>query len=358
VQVTYVGPVPPIRGGISQHGSRLIEGLRDEGHAVDVISWKAQYPVVLYGRRQEDPDAEPFAGARFALRWWDPISWWRAGRAARRTDLLVLQWVTPFHAVPLRVLLAAAGKTPAVVVVHNPLPHEKMPLTRPLTRLVLSRVTGALVHADSAARDLAALVSLRRIVSVPMPPILRVGRTALPPRPPLRLLFLGFVRPYKGVDTAIDAVRALIERGHAVELTVAGEVWDGKGEWAAKLRASGAVDGVHLRPGYVSDAEVAELLSSHHALVAPYRSATQSGVVPIAFAAGRPVVATAVGGLPERVVEGETGALSPPGDAESFAAAIERVEASLDELAAAVAPRAGTWAEVARGLLRACGQGE
>jgi hypothetical protein len=46
-----------------------------------------------------------------------------------------------------------------------------------------------------------------------------------------------------------------------------------------------------------SDAEVSGLLAEHHAALPPYRSAMQSGIAPIASAAGRPVVATAAGGL-------------------------------------------------------------
>jgi hypothetical protein len=99
-RITYIGPVPPFRGGIAQHGARTVQALIDAGRPVEVLSWARQYPKALYPGRERDPAAKPFPGARFLLRWWDPVSWVRAGRRARRGDLMVFPWVTPVQAPP------------------------------------------------------------------------------------------------------------------------------------------------------------------------------------------------------------------------------------------------------------------
>ena len=59
-------------------------------------------------------------------------------------------------------------------------------------------------------------------------------------------------------------------------------------------------------------------------VAAPYRQASQSGVVHLAYSFGRPVVATRVGGLEASVEDGVTGALAAPRDAGSLAAALRR----------------------------------
>jgi len=352
VRIAFVGPVPPIRGGIPQHAARLIETLREEGHEVEVVSWGAQYPRFLYKGPQVDPSAERFPNASFPLRWWSPLSWWNAGRRARRAELLVFTWVTPFHAVPLRIVLAAAGRTPSVAIVHNPLPHEPMPFARALTRWVLGRADRCLVHAKSSAAELAELVPGASIDTVPMPSLLKIEPTELPPRPPLRLLFLGFVRPYKGLDIALEAQRVLVEKGEDISLTVAGEFWEPVEVWQERVSRAGLTDRVNLQPGYASDDRLRELLRTHHILVAPYRSATQSGVIPIAIAAGRPVVATNVGGLAEQVRDSIDGAVIAPDDPQAFGAGIERVGRALEELAAGARQRADAWGAVATLLTR------
>jgi glycosyltransferase involved in cell wall biosynthesis len=56
--------------------------------------------------------------------------------------------------------------------------------------------------------------------------------------------------------------------------------------------------------------------------VLPYIEASQSGVIPMAYTYGKPVIATTVGGLPESVVDGCTGYLVPPRDERALAEAI------------------------------------
>jgi glycosyltransferase involved in cell wall biosynthesis len=346
VRITYVGPVPPFRGGISQHGARLVEALTAAGHDVRVLSWARQYPRPLYPGQECDPSAAPLPGARFWMRWWNPWSWWRAGRLAGGGDLLVFPWVTPVQAAAYRVLLAAAG-VPAVAIVHNPLPHERRPLDVPLIRWVLRHASGTVVHATTSRAELGWLLPGQRVAYVPMPTMLNLDPTELPPAPPYRLLFFGFVRPYKGLDVALEAMVELVAHGLPVRMTVAGEFWGPVEPWQQTVEATGLGEVVDLRPGYVSDAQVATLMAWHHLVVAPYRSATQSGIVPVAYAAGRPVVATTVGGLAEQVIEGETGTLAPPDDAKALAAAVERALDAVDRLAAGASSHTASWAEVA-----------
>jgi glycosyltransferase involved in cell wall biosynthesis len=357
VRITFVGPVPPIRGGVSQHGGRLSEALARE-HDVTVLSWQHQYPRRFFPRAQVDQAAPPHPTARFDLRWWDPVSWWRAGRSARRSDLVVLVWTTPFHALTYRAIMAVAGRARIVAVVHNALPHEPLPLQRPLTRWVLSRCDGFVVHASTVAAELDELLGSQvEAVTTPHPPNVDVEPHPVPPVADgaLRLLFFGFIRPYKGLDVALDALALLRSRGVSHELTVAGEVWDPTEDWDAQVRRRGLGDQVVLRLGYVADDEVNGLLAEHHAALLPYRSATQSGIAPIAFAAGRPVVATAVGGLTDVITDGENGTLASPGDARSLADAIERCADDVTALAEGALKKAPSWEDVAEGVVKAAG---
>lgn len=349
MRISLVGPHPPLRGGVAQHTARLAGALAELGHDVGVVSWRSQYPALLYkGTRVDTGDTnDPLL--RFELQWWNPRSWRRVGRSIRTADLVVIQWITAFHALPLRQLLGAAGR-PAVAVVHNAIPHEWLPFSRSLTRAALRRVGAFVVHAGSVADDLARILGNPRVAIVPHPPNLHVEPSPLPDGDPPALLFLGFVRPYKGVDVAIEAVARLRSRGRPVRLTVAGEFWGPVDRYSDLAGRLGVADLVELRNGYAPDGEVLALLRNHHLVVTPYRTATQSGIVPLAFAAGRPVVSTTAGGLGERVTEGVNGALAPPEDADAFADAVERALDHIDHLAEGALATRTSWADVARAV--------
>ena len=47
-EVGFVGPMPPIRGGIAAHSARLVAGIDSLGHSTTVVSWRKQYPSMLY----------------------------------------------------------------------------------------------------------------------------------------------------------------------------------------------------------------------------------------------------------------------------------------------------------------------
>lgn len=354
MRIAFIGPVPPIRGGIAQHGAYLTEALARD-HDVTVLSWRSHYPRLLYRRAQIDPLAKPHPTARFLLRWWDPTSWWRAGRAAHRADVVVLVWATPFYALTYGVVLAVKGKARAVAVVHNALPHEPLPLQRTLTRGVLGRCDGLVAHASTVAKDLDELLDGRvEVTRLPMPAHIPVQPTPLPEvGDELRLLFFGFIRPYKGLDVALDALAKLRDRGVRHRLTVVGEPWDGSESWPDRVTERGLEDQVDMHLRYAADAEVSDLLAKHHAALLPYRSATQSGIAPIALAAGRPVVATAVGGLRDVIRDGQNGTLAEPNDPVSLADAIERCAADLTTLAAGASSGATTWDDVASAVVRA-----
>lgn len=357
MHIGFLGPLPPLRGGIAQHSARLVEALRSLGHDVTAVSWAAQYPKQLYPGEERDPEAAAVAGARYTMRWYDPTSWWRAGRRLRRCDVLVFPWVTPFQAPMYRVARLAARGVPAVSVVHNLVPHEPTRVDRALTRVGLGGIRGAVVHASEVAEQVNTRFPPTEVRLVHHPPNLPLHPTPLPPGPPWRALFLGFVRPYKGLDIALDALASLRRGGVDIDLTVAGQIWGPAEPWRRQIEALDLDDHIDLRARYLPDREVAAALETHHLVVAPYRSATQSGIVPLAYAAGRPVVATAVGGLSDVVTEGLTGTLAPPDDPAAFAAAVERALDRLPDLAegAAGSELVTTWEDVARCVIEAAG---
>jgi glycosyltransferase involved in cell wall biosynthesis len=133
------------------------------------------------------------------------------------------------------------------------------------------------------------------------------------------VLFFGTLLPYKGLDVLLAAIEALGDGLRGVKVVVAGAGADPAISSMANDRRF-----IVMRR-YLSNAEVANLVSHAICVVCPYRSASQSGVVSTAFQFGKPIVASDVGAFAEFVEPGRNGVLTAPGDAPAVAAAITRV---------------------------------
>jgi glycosyltransferase involved in cell wall biosynthesis len=162
----------------------------------------------------------------------------------------------------------------------------------------------------------------------------------LPPGAPLALFF-GHRRPYKGLPILLAAWHEVVGRVPQARLMVVGP---------GRPLASGH-GSIIDRPGFVAEEDVPVYLAAADAVVLPYLDTDDSAVAAAALAAGRPVVASAVGGLPE--VVGEGGLLVPPGDPQALAGALAGLMASPERthalaMAAARRGRAWTWADAAR----------
>jgi len=136
-----------------------------------------------------------------------------------------------------------------------------------------------------------------------------------------RLVCVGRICEQKGQLLLIAALKAVVDKGVAVELVLAGD-----GEMRAEVEALVATAGLgtHVRvTGWISSAQVRTEILAARALILPSFAEGLPVVLMEAMALGRPVISTFVAGIPELVRHGEDGWLVPAGDVGALAAAIE-----------------------------------
>ena len=136
---------------------------------------------------------------------------------------------------------------------------------------------------------------------------------------PGRILFFGRLEAYKGLDVLVGAGGLLQDRSVDFEMMIAGS-----GPELEKVNALAKISpNITVRHEWITTAEAVEEFQRASIVVLPYLEATQSGVLAAAFANGRPVVATRVGGLTDAIVDNVNGVLVEPGSEASLADALE-----------------------------------
>lgn len=138
---------------------------------------------------------------------------------------------------------------------------------------------------------------------------------------PLRILFVGKLEPVKGPDLLLDAVGRLLREGIHVDLSIVG-AGSMEGRLRAQTKALGLDRAAFLGPRRGKDLE--SLYAASDLVVVPSRHETLSLVVLEAMAAGRPILATNVGGIPETARQPRNALLVPP-DSEALADSLRRL---------------------------------
>jgi glycosyltransferase involved in cell wall biosynthesis len=137
---------------------------------------------------------------------------------------------------------------------------------------------------------------------------------------PLRLLFLGRIVHYKGLDILLDALALLRRDGADVQLTIAGA-----GDLAPYQLQLDALDCVTIRHGWYSDEEKWALLAESDVNLLPYREASQSGIALDGLVAALPSIATRLPGLTGQLGENGDTLFADNPSAETFAGLIGRL---------------------------------
>ena len=131
------------------------------------------------------------------------------------------------------------------------------------------------------------------------------------------ILFFGRMSKYKGLKYLVAAIDIVKKIFPDIKVMIAGS-----GDIKSNLPEENRADSYIIHNRYISNVEMAGNIMNTKIVVCPYTDATQSGVVMTAFAFGKPVIASAVGGFLDVIEDGKTGTLIPPADSGKLAKAI------------------------------------
>jgi glycosyltransferase involved in cell wall biosynthesis len=335
VKFVLVGTAYPHRGGIAHYVALLSQALESAGHEVKVVSFSRQYPSFLFpGKTQDESGPETIrVDSERLIDTVNPISWFRTVRRIQRMapDMVVFKFWMPFFGPAYGTIVRGLKRSRirTCYLLDNVIPHERRWSDIPLLRYALGPVNAFVAQSDSVAGELRRFRPEAPLEKVPHPVYSIFGQNPDRDEARKRLglsakevgLFFGFIRGYKGLMNLLRAV-ALIPRDRDFQLLVGGEFYEDDRPYREVIRVLDLADRVVLHDRYIPNSEVGDFFAAANVVVLPYRNATQSGIIQIAFNFNRPVITTDVGGLPEIVRPGALGEVVPAENPQALAQAV------------------------------------
>lgn len=336
MKIAYLSTFYPYRGGIAQFNASLFRVLEQQA-TIRAFTFTRQYPDLLFPGQtqliQSGDPADPIPADR-CLDTINPWTWYQTARliATWQPDVLIMKFWMPFFGPSLGFVAGYLKKrgVRVITILDNVIPHEKRPGDLSLIRYFLNRNSAFIAMTETVRSDLlrikpgaAHVVRAHPVYDHFPPPADRSeARKALNIDQDSRvLLFFGFIRGYKGLDVLLEA---MAKTESSIRLIIAGEVYGTFQSYQEQIDRLGLGSRIHLFNHYIPDSEVSVYFSAADVAVLPYKSATQSGIVQIAYHYQLPVIVTAVGGLTEMVTHGVTGLVIPPNHPASVADAIRQ----------------------------------
>jgi len=331
--VVIIGPGYPLRGGLATFDQRLAREFIHQGFDCRIYSFSLQYPDFLFpGTTQYSTDPPPEGLTILSrINSIQPLNWMSVGNELRRLrpDIIVVRYWLPLMGPALGTILRRVKKnrhTRIIAITDNVIPHEKRPGDTPFTRYFLKACDAYITMSEKVMKDLRIFQPLKPARQIAHPLYDNFGEpiTREAARQRLRdkgitigdtdriVLFFGFIRKYKGLDIALEAMADPRIRNMGIRLLIAGEFYEDAAPYKEQIARLGIEDQLILRTEFISDTEVRDYLCAADAVIQPYRNATQSGVTPLAYHFEKPMIVSNVGGLPALVPHEQVGLVAEP----------------------------------------------
>lgn len=341
-KIIILGPAYPYRGGNALFVAHLYEAL-SKSFNVEVINFTRLYPQLLFpGTRQEDVSKvaikkHPSTRLIDSI---NPLTWVKTINyiKSRNPDLIAFIWYQPFFGFSIGTIakfLRKKFKDKILFITENIISHESMFYDKILTKYALSSADKFLVLSDVVEKGIRSMYPHKKVFRSTLPIYDCYGFDTSLSKSEARkklgidenkkvLLFFGYIRAYKGLTNLIEAMPVLLREDENYFLLVVGEFYEPREKYFKRIKELGIAKNVLIIDEFVPNEEVGIYYSASDLVVLPYISATQSGILNIAYGFKKPVVVTNVGGLPELVEDGKTGFIVEPQNPVALAEGIKK----------------------------------
>lgn len=341
LDILLIGPAHPYRGGIAETQHEFANALQNHSKKVLLWTFSHLYPNLLFKGESQfaTQNVEFNLNIYRRIHAYNPQNWKNQAQEinSMNPSIIVFRYYTPFLAFSYtQILKHLNSEMKKVGLIDNWIPHEKRIVDGLLNKNFSKRIDLFTCLSENVARQISSDVRGKPIwsknhpISSNLPPKLGKQQSRLHLGWDLDkkiVLFFGIIRPYKGLDTLIHAFSEspLFQTG--IKLKVVGDCYENRTKYVRLVRKLQIGTQVDLDFRYANRAKIQLVFSAADLVVLPYRSATQSGIISMAYHYECPLVVTEVDGLKEIVHQDKTGLISP---ADSSVLA-EKIQVGLEE---------------------------
>lgn len=341
-KIILIGPAYPYRGGNALFVTHTYESLKNN-FDVKIYNYKLLYPSFLFpGTTQFDKSKEQVfkVPSERIVNSINLFNWLKVANLLKKenADLIVFDWWHPFfgfcHGV-ISFLIRKKYKNKILFITENVVSHEANAVDKFLTKIGLSSASKFLALSGIVEKEVHQYSRGKKVYRSELPVydcykqseeanIKKLKQDLGFDEDSLVLLFFGYVRKYKGLDILIEAFPKILSLIQKARLLIVGEFYDNPSEYFELIRKLKIEDKVKVVNQFVPNEEVKKYYQASDVVILPYRSATQSGILNVAYGFYKPVIVTDVGGLAEFVDEGRTGFVVKPNSPDAIAEGVNK----------------------------------
>lgn len=310
--------------------SHVYDMLKD-AFDVEILNYKLLYPSFLFpGTTQFDKSTVKIKKVpnQRIVNSINPLSWIATAKKIKsiNPDLVVFDWWHPFFGIchfGISTFLKSGFNNKILFITENVVSHEGNFIDKILTKIGLRNADKFLVLSNKVEEELKSLGYNKKIYKSELPiyDCYDVDNSSKSSKEDFGfkendnlLLFQGYIRKYKGLDILIEAMPELLKINPNIRLLAAGEFYDDPKYYTGIIKKLKLDDFVKIKNEFIPNEDLKKYYDVSDLVVLPYRSATQSGILNVAYGFGKPVLVTNVGGLAEFVDNEKTGIIIDESD--------------------------------------------
>ena len=319
IDFILLGPAYPYRGGIADTQAHLAKALIDLGYSLEVWTFVQLYPPLLFPGKTQFSSEKPVHELPISKRIhaYNPLQWKSVAQEINRKNpkAVLFRYWTPLLAPCWNSIAKQLDSSiKKIALVDNWISHEPKPWDKYLNKR-FERHMDAFTTLSSAVATSFKLVSEKPVwgMSHPIPLGLAEKKTKKQGCEILKLnpaakyiLFFGLIRSYKGLDLLIEAMRQHKDK----QLLIVGECYENEQKYISLIHSLKLKKQIHFLNRFVTHEEAANYFSIADVLVLPYKTATQSGVVALAYHFETPMLVTNHKGLTAPITKDNTGVIT------------------------------------------------